>query len=162
MCERARLGAGVGGEQQLDLVDARGGEPQPPVADPQRPPVRVGAGVGPRLAHVDASRACGIASASSSPVTSSAEPGGGRGPGRGERAPRPRPSSARSRSCSARSSLDPLVGVVELEQPRAEACSAQASTSSIVSPYLRVSAVSAARRSETAASRAGSVSSREA
>jgi hypothetical protein len=34
----------------------------------------------------------------------------------------------------------------------------QASTSSMVSPYLRVSAVSAALRSETAASRAGSVS----
>ena len=32
----------------------------------------------------------------------------------------------------------------------------------MVSPYLRVSAVSAARRSETAASRAGSVSRREA
>ncbi len=32
----------------------------------------------------------------------------------------------------------------------------------MVSPYFRVSAISAARRSETAASRAGSVSSREA
>ena len=38
----------------------------------------------------------------------------------------------------------------------------QASTSSMVSPYLRVSAVSAARRSETAARRAGSVSTPEA
>ncbi len=45
---------------------------------------------------------------------------------------------------------------------RADDCSAQASTSSMLSPYFRVSAVSAARRSDTAASRVGSVSIRAA
>ena len=60
---------------------------------------------------------------------------------------RARPPARRSaRRCPSRSSS------------RFAPTSAQASTSSIVSPYLRVSAVSAARRSETAASRAGSVS----
>ena len=75
--------------------------------------------------------------------------------------PRRAPARRAASRLSARSrSIRPSVS--SRSSSRAADCSAQASTSSMVSPYLRVSAVSAARRSETVASRAGSVSSREA
>jgi hypothetical protein len=57
--------------------------------------------------------------------------------------------------------LDLAVRVVELEQPDRRLLR-PAETSSMVSPYLRVSAVSAARRSETPPAGLGSVSSPEA
>ena len=69
-----------------------------------------------------------------------------------------RPSSRSQRRPLLPQHDDAVVGVLELQQPAAD-CPDQASTSSMVSPYLRVSAVSAARRSETAASRSGSMSS---
>jgi hypothetical protein len=69
--------------------------------------------------------------------------------------------SARSPVASVRSrSIRPSVS--SRSSSRAADCSAQASTSAMVSPYLRVSAVSDARRSDTAAIRAGSDSRREA
>ena len=64
-----------------------------------------------------------------------------------------RSSSTRARRVSIRPSVSSRVS------RRSAACFDQVRTSSMVSPYFRVSAVSAARRSETAASRAGSVSS---
>ncbi len=100
--------------------------------------------------------ACGIASEASSAVTVS--------PSRIAASARIRlsspPTSARSaRSSSLRArSVSMCPSVSSSVSRRSAACFDQASTSSMVSPYLRVSAVSAALRSETAASRAGSVS----
>ena len=85
------------------------------------------------------------------------EPAGGLGRGRRTASAATSASSARSDCCSARSASI-RSSVPSRSSSRVAEASAQASTSSTVSPYLRVSAVSAARRSETAASRAGSVS----
>ena len=133
----------------------------------QRSPPAAGAGLvvvrgrlGLVLPHGQRTRACGIASSPSSRVTAAPSASAVRVRA-ADRASAARPSSARRRVRRSRSSLT-FSSVWSRSSSRRDDCSDQASTSSMVSPYFRVSAISAARRSETAASRAGSVSSREA
>ena len=138
--------------EQLDLVDAGRGEP--PAAAVDLESVLVGA----PGRHGRRSRACGIDSGASSAVTAA--------PSRSaacadaaRRAGRPgRPASSAAAARSARSCVDALVGAIEPDQrvpprPGSTRAPRRASRRTCGS-----ATVSAARRSETAASRAGSVS----
>ena len=119
LVQRRGLGAGVGGQQELDVVDAGGGDRshRPSTRATPRPVGVVGSASCWSTATL--TRACGIASRPSSAVTASAEPARRPSCARGRERARPRaPSSRAGRRVGARSSVDPLVGVVELEQPR--------------------------------------------
>ena len=70
LVQRARLGAGVGGEQELDLVDARTAPNRSRARARRRSAAPSSASVVPGAPR-SSSRACGIASRSSSAVTSS-------------------------------------------------------------------------------------------
>ena len=157
LVQRPRLGAGVGGQQQLDLVDAVGAGAQ---VRPHRRGGPPGRRTRPALPHGDRQpgvghRQLGELRGHLPPSRSAAVVAG-----------RARARRRASASCDAQ-----RVALGRAARRSARRCrrgraagrgrgSAQASTSSMVSPYLRVSAVSAARRSETAARRAGSVSIR--
>ena len=144
--ERARGRTGVGGQLELHLVDPGRAEPHPALADEQRAGGLGGSASCWRTTTV--TRPSGMASwVSSSDTCPASRPAAACGR-RSARRPR-QPRSARSRGGLLPQPLDPAVGVVEVERAGADDCSAQPSTSSMVSPYLRVSAVSAARRSET-------------
>ena len=107
LCERAGLGAGVGGQQELDLVDAGAvTQPRPPTGGS---PARTGAPRSrPGVRHRQQGQLGGDLRRRAAPAASVRA---------ADSAAAAAPSSARSASCSARSSLDPLVGGVEVEQP---------------------------------------------
>ena len=158
--QRPGLGSSVGREEQLHLVDPGRGVAQPPAVDQERPAVGVGRLVDLGLPHLDGQ--AGVRHGEQrqlgghlrgQPVGSCAA---GRRQGRGS-------------GTEVLAELGPLgpepsirSSVWSRSRSRAADRCDQASTSSIVSPYLRVSAVSSARRCDTWASRAGSVSTRAA
>ena len=144
--------AGVRAQQQLDVVDAVRAEREPPAGHLEA----VGL-VGLRDGDRDAARAASRGRRSSA-VTAAAKRGRGRAARRGQRGGerrRARRAARRSRSCSAAMRV---VVAVERRPAGRPALAPRRARRPTVSPYLRVSRPSAARRSLTAASRAGSAS----
>ena len=114
--ERPWLGPGVGREQELDLVDPGGGEPQPPPVDEQRLPdavvvvgdLALGHGhLDPRVRHRQQGQLGGDLVG---------QPGRGGGARRRQRRSGGAELLAQVRALGAEL-LDPPVGVVELEEP---------------------------------------------
>ena len=141
LAQRLGLGADVGGQQQLDLVEPGGGEPHRAVAH------RAARSASSAWVTATVSVACGIASWLSSSVTTLTEPVAATARAFGRAAPVVGQLERAASALRRLQLVDRPVGVVEVEEPGADVLADQASTSSIVSPYLRVSAVSAARRS---------------
>ena len=141
--DAARRGSGVGGEQDLDVVDAVSREPHP-LAVGQRDTVGVGASaqldVDDGLAHGQVRellRDAGAEVVTGRPRRASDSASGGRDERRTRAGPPRRRAARRGRRRSRARRAVPRRGPTS------------SSTSSTVSPYLRVSTPSAARRSCT-------------